>query len=163
MSAEKMKIGVISDTHLGDYDDRLKKIIDEHLKDMDLILHAGDLVDLRVLEIFGGKEVKAVCGNMDNLSVKEKLPEHLLFEIKGFKFVLIHGWGSPWGIEEKILARFDDVDCIVYGHTHKPANYKKGKVLFFNPGSAVDRHFASSRTIGILEIDKDVAGRIINI
>jgi hypothetical protein len=27
MSAEKMKIGVISDTHLGDYDDRLKKLL----------------------------------------------------------------------------------------------------------------------------------------
>ena len=163
MSAEKMKIGVISDTHLGDYDDRLKKIIDEHLKDTDLILHAGDLVDLSVLDNFKGKEVKAVCGNMDNLSVKEKLPEYLLFEIKGFKFVLIHGWGSPRGIEEKILARFDDVDCIVYGHTHQPANYKKGNVLFFNPGSAADRHFASSRTIAILEIDKEVAGRIISI
>jgi len=163
MEEKKVKVGVISDTHLTGYDDKLRKRVAEYFGDVDMILHAGDLVDLNVLEIFKGKEVKAVCGNMDNLLVKEKFPEHLLFEIKGFKFVLIHGWGSPRGIEEKLLARFDNVDCIVYGHTHKPANYKKGKVLFFNPGSAVDRHFASSRTIGILEIDKEVAGRIINI
>jgi putative phosphoesterase len=115
------------------------------------------------LKIFGSREVMAVCGNMDNYSVREKFPEHLLFEIKGFKFLLIHGWGSPRDIEERISAGFKDVHCIVYGHTHKPANHKKGKVLFFNPGSAIDRYFASSRTIGILEIDKGIAGRIINI
>jgi putative phosphoesterase len=120
------------------------------------------MVDLKILEIFGKKEVKAVCGNMDNSSVKERFPEHLLFDINGFKFLLIHGWGSPWGIEEKISDRFKDVDCVVYGHTHKPANHKKGNVLFFNPGSAVDRYFNSSKTIGILEIDKDIQGRIIN-
>lgn len=158
-----MKIGVISDTHLGDYDGRLKKIIDEHLKDSDLILHAGDLVDLRVLDIFEGKELKAVCGNMDYPPVKDKLPDQLIFEIKGFKFGLIHGWGAPWGIEEKILAKIGEVDCVVYGHTHKPANKKIGNVLFFNPGAAVDRRFAASPTIGILEIDKEVVGRIINI
>ena len=163
MEEKKIKIGVISDTHLEDYDDKMRKRIAEHFSDVDMILHAGDMVDLRVLDIFRGKEIKAVCGNMDNYYVREKLPENLLFEIKGFKFLLIHGWGSPLDIEERISAGFKNVDCIVYGHTHKPANHKKDNVLFFNPGSAVDRYFASSRTIGILEIDKSIAGRIINI
>jgi uncharacterized protein len=163
MEDKKIKVGVISDTHLDDYDDKMRKLIARHFSDVDMILHAGDMVDLRVLKMFGGTEVKAVCGNMDNFSVREKFPEHLLFEIKEFKFLLIHGWGSPSGIEEKISAKFKNVDCIVYGHTHKPANHKKDNVLFFNPGSAVDRYFASSRTIGILEIDKGIAGRIINI
>ena len=162
MEDKKIKIGVISDTHLEDYDDSMKKRVDEHFSDVDMILHAGDMVDLRVLEIFGKKEVKAVCGNMDNSSVKKRFPEHLIFEINGFKFLLTHGWGSPWGIEEKISDRFKDVNCVVYGHTHKPANHKKGNVLFFNPGSAVDRFFNSSKTVGILEIDKDIQGRIIN-
>jgi len=163
MEDKKIKIGVISDTHLTDYDDKMKRTVAEHFSDVDMILHAGDMVDLRVLKIFGEKEIKAVCGNMDNYSVKEKYPEHLLFEIKGFKFLLIHGWGSPWGIEDKISDGFKNVDCIVYGHTHKPANHKKDNVLFFNPGSAADRFFNSSKTVGILEIDKDIAGRIINI
>jgi len=163
MENKKIKIGVISDTHLDDYDDKMRKCVAEHFSDVDMILHAGDMVDLRVLKIFGEKEVKAVCGNMDNYSVQEKFPKQLIFEINGFKFLLIHGWGSPWGIEERISAEFKDVDCIVYGHTHKPANHKKGNVLFFNPGSAVDRYFASSRTIGILEIDKGIKGRITKI
>jgi len=163
MEEKTIKMGVISDTHLTDYDEKMRKCVTEHFGDVDMILHAGDLVDLRVLGIFQGKEVKAVSGNMDNIYVKEKYPAHLLFEIKGFKFLLIHGWGSPSGIEEKISAGFQNVDCIVYGHTHKPANHKKDNILFFNPGSAVDRYIGSSRTIGILEIDKDIEGRIINI
>jgi hypothetical protein len=160
---KKVKIGVISDTHLGGYDDKLKSIVARHFNDADIILHAGDIVDIGVLDIFEQKEVKAVCGNMDNYKTRERLPEQLIFEIKGFKIGLIHGWGSPCGIEEKILERIGKVDCVVYGHTHKPANHKKDNVLFFNPGSAAQRHFASSRTIGILEIDKELTGRIINI
>jgi len=163
MKVKKVKIGVISDTHLSGYDERLKKVVNEHFSDVDIVIHAGDLVDLRVLDIFAGKEVKAVCGNMDYPSVKEKLPEQVLFEIKGFKFGVVHGWGTPGGIEERILAKTGNLDCIVYGHTHKPVCHKAEGVLFFNPGSPTDKRFAAYRSIGILEIDKGVEGRIINI
>ena len=163
MEVKKVKIGVISDTHLSGYDERLKKIVDEHFSDVNIVIHAGDLVDLRVLDIFEGKEVKAVCGNMDYPSVKEKLPDQLNFEIKGFKFGVIHGWGAPWGIEGKILAKTGNLDCIIYGHTHKPVCHKSAGVLFFNPGSPTDKRFAAHRSIGILEIDKGVEGRIINL
>ena len=63
-----MRIGVISDTHLPGYDKKLKTIVERYFRDVDLILHAGDLVDLGVLEVFGNRPVKAVCGNMDPLS-----------------------------------------------------------------------------------------------
>ena len=163
MEAKKIKIGVISDTHLPGYDEGLKKIVDEHFSDMDIVIHAGDLVDLRVLDMFAGKEVRAVCGNMDYPSVKEKIPGELLFEIQGFKFGVVHGWGAPSGIEERILAKTGSLDCIVYGHTHRPACHKIDGVLFFNPGSPTDKRFAAYRSIGILEIDKGVSGRIINL
>jgi putative phosphoesterase len=162
MEAGKVKIGVISDTHLPGYDKGLKNIIDKHFGDADLIVHAGDLVDLRVLDMFAGREIKAVCGNMDYSRVKEELPEQLIFEIKGFQLGIIHGWGSPAGIEERLLARLGQLDCIVYGHTHIPVCHKKGGVFFFNPGSPTDKRFAPHRSIGVLEIDKDIKGRIIN-
>jgi len=163
MTEKKVKIGVISDTHLIDYDQKLKKIVDEHFGDVDLVIHAGDLVDRRVLDIFKGKEVKAVHGNMDYPSVKENLPEQLFFEINGFKFGVIHGWGPSWGLEEKILEEMGSMDCIVYGHTHEPVCHIKAGVLFFNPGSPTDKRFAAFKSLGILEIDKDVEGRIIKI
>lgn len=163
MKVKKIKIGVVSDTHLPGYDERLKKIVDEHFGDADMIVHAGDLVDLSVLDLFAGHEVKAVCGNMDYSSVKEKLPEQLFFEINGFKFAVVHGWGTPAGIEERILAKIGKHDCIIYGHSHNPVCRHRDGVLFFNPGSPTDRRFAAYRSIGVLEIDKDIRGRIINL
>jgi len=163
IESKKIKIGVISDTHLADCDQKLKKIIDEHFDDVDFVIHAGDLVDWRVLNIFKDKKVKAVHGNMDYPSVKEKLPEQLFFEINGFKFGVTHGWGPSWGLEEKILAEMGNIDCIIYGHTHEPVCHHKAGVLFFNPGSPTDRRFALFRSLGILEIDKEVKGKIIKI
>lgn len=163
MEEKKIKVGVISDTHLTGYDEKLKKIVDEHFGDVDFVIHAGDLVDLRVLDIFGDKEVKAVCGNMDYYSVREKLADQLLLEINGFKLGIIHGWGDPGGVESKIAAKLGKVDCIIYGHTHKPANHLREGILFFNPGSPTDRRFAAYRSIGILEIDKNISGKIIKI
>jgi putative phosphoesterase len=163
MNKNKVKIGVLSDTHISGYDENLKKIIEEHFSDVDLIFHAGDLVDLSVLTLFGDKEVRAVCGNMDNHRVREELPQQLLMDINGFKIGLIHGWGSPSGIERKLLGKLGKLDCIVFGHTHYPEIRTIDGVYFFNPGSAVDKRFAKSRSIGILEVGPDLAGRIITI
>jgi uncharacterized protein len=148
---------------LPGYDEKLSQIVGRYFGDVDFVIHAGDLVDLRVLDVFDELEVKAVFGNMDYPSVKEEFPEQLFFEIGGFKFGVTHGWGSPSGIEERILARIGKLDCIVYGHTHHPACHKKDGVFFFNPGSPTDKRFASHRTVGILEIDKGITGRIINL
>jgi hypothetical protein len=163
MSQNKVKIGVLSDTHISGYNENLKKIINEHFSDVDLIFHAGDLVDLCVLDLFGDKEVRAVCGNMDNQRVKQELPEQLLMDINGFKIGLIHGWGSPEGMERKLADKLGKIDCIVFGHTHYPVNKRIDGVYFFNPGSAVDKRFAASRSIGILEVGKELTGRIITI
>lgn len=163
MNENKVKIGVLSDTHISGYDENLKKIIEEHFSDVDLIFHAGDLIDLSVLTLLGDKEVRAVCGNMDNYRVREELPQQLLMDINGFKIGLIHGWGGASGIEKKLLDKLGKLDCIVFGHTHYPVMKKIDGVFFFNPGSAVDKRFAKSRSIGILEIGKDITGRIITI
>lgn len=163
MNETKVKVGVLSDTHVSGFDKNLKTIIDEHFSDVDLIFHAGDLVDLSILDLFGDKEVRAVCGNMDNQRVRQELPEQRLMDIGGFKIGLIHGWGSPEGIERKLADRLGRLDCIVFGHTHYPVNRIIDGIYFFNPGSAVNKRSAKNRSIGILEIGKDIAGRIITI
>jgi len=53
MEGKKIKIGVISDTHLDDYDPKMQKRIAGYFDDADMILHAGDMVDLNVLKMFG--------------------------------------------------------------------------------------------------------------
>ncbi|MBW2649308.1 MAG: metallophosphoesterase family protein, partial [Deltaproteobacteria bacterium] len=44
-----MKIGVISDTHLNVSDHRRENIVEDCFRGVDLILHAGDRVELDVL------------------------------------------------------------------------------------------------------------------
>jgi putative phosphoesterase len=158
-----MKIGVISDTHLRHYDERLRGIVEEYFRDVEIILHAGDLVALEVLDVFAGKEVKAVYGNMDGDDIRNRLSEKMLIELGGFRIGLIHGWGMPFGLEKKLRKQFDQIDCLVYGHTHHASNRSKDGVLYFNPGSAMDKRFAKKNTIGILEIGDTITGRIIDV
>jgi len=158
-----VKIGVISDTHLSGYDDRLRHLLDNHFNDVSLILHAGDLVDIGVLDSFAGKEVKAVSGNMDTQSVRQCLPDRLIINLNNYRIGMIHGWGMPFGIENKLLKEIGRVDCLVYGHTHRATNEVRNGVLFFNPGSATDKRSASRSTIGILEIGEKISGKIIEI
>ncbi len=160
---KKVKIGVLSDTHISGFDENLMRVIDDNFSDTDLIFHAGDLVDLHVLDMFGEKEVRAVCGNMDNARARRELPEQLIMDVGGFKIGLIHGWGAPDGMEKKLLNQLGRLDCIVFGHTHYPVNQKIGGVYFFNPGSAVDKRFAPFRSIGILEVGNEITGRIITL
>jgi len=158
-----VKIGVISDTHLTGCDERLKRLLKDHFRDADLILHAGDLVDMSVLDAFAGKEVKAVCGNMDLPSVRQSLPKKLVLDLNNYKVGLIHGWGMPFGIEGKLLKEIGPVDCLVYGHTHRATNAVKDGILFFNPGSATDTRFASRNSVGMLEIGDGIRGEIIEL
>jgi hypothetical protein len=43
-----MRIGVISDTHIPDRADDIPKIILEDFRNVDMVIHAGDLVELSV-------------------------------------------------------------------------------------------------------------------
>ncbi|MBW2630522.1 MAG: metallophosphoesterase family protein [Deltaproteobacteria bacterium] len=156
-----MKIGVISDTHLNVSDDRLEKIVEDYFRDVDLILHAGDIIELDVLNVFKGIDVYAVSGNMDRDSVREVFPEKQILEIEGRKIGLIHGWGSPFGLEDKIMQEFENVECIVYGHTHRVMNETRNGVLLFNPGSPTDRKFTRHNSVGILDVGEGITGRII--
>lgn len=164
-----MKIGVISDTHL-EGPERLREIVRKHFSDVDLILHAGDLTRLSILDAFGEIEFVAVHGNADSDFVKNKLPRTAIVAIGRFRIGLIHGDGGPADIQDRIVdiedrirREFDNVDCIVYGHTHYPANRDRNGILFFNPGTAfVPRRRDDPISVGILEVrDDEIAGQII--
>lgn len=159
-----MKIGVISDTHLRAPTPLLEDAVRRYFLDTDLIIHAGDLVTLDVLDAFKGKKVIAVAGNNDGPEVKRRLPRKEVISAGGFKIGLMHGWGWPMGIGRKVSREFDGVDCIVYGHSHWPNCQRKGGVIYFNPGAfSGGLPFPARRTIGILTIDRHIHGRIIRI
>jgi hypothetical protein len=156
-----MKIGVISDTHLNRYHQGLADLIERHFKDVDLILHAGDVVDAPALDVFAGRNVVLVAGNMDSPAIRDTAPVKRIIPAGKFTVGLIHGWGAPEGIEDRIIKEFDALDVLVYGHTHRAASRIKNGVLFFNPGSATDRRCAPFTSIGMLEIDRQIKPSII--
>jgi putative phosphoesterase len=132
--------------------------------DVSMILHAGDLTELEVLEAFSGKEVVAVHGNMDSGPVRNTLPAKRVIEVEGFRIGIIHGLGSPFGVAKKVGAVFDKVDVIVYGHTHRAENKVRDGVLFFNPGAFSGGFpFFGRGSVGILTLGETVSGEIVKL
>ena len=158
-----MKIGVISDTHLKHVNSRIIDIYTGYFSDVDMIIHAGDLISVEIVDFLRQKPVHIVQGNMDNYDIKKKFPKKKILEISGFRLGLIHGWGSPFGIERKIRSEFNDVHVIIYGHSHRPANHISKGVIFFNPGSATGFSVSGSHSIGILDIGETIKGDIITL
>jgi len=158
-----MKIGVLSDTHLHQVTGEFVGIYDRYLSDMDLILHAGDVVSPEIIDFLNAKDFHGVCGNMDSKAVKRLLPEKKVIHSSGYKIGLIHGWGRSDGLEDRIRPLFQQVDVIVYGHSHIASNHVKNGILFFNPGTATGYSASGEHSIGVLELGETVRGEIIDL
>jgi putative phosphoesterase len=150
-------MAVLADTHTDRLEYLPRKIVDA-LPGVDLIMHAGDFTDLRLLtDLRQLQEVKAVQGNMDSRQLKSILPTKEVFETDGKRIGITHGSGAPWGIEKRVRKLFDSdrVDIIVYGHSHRSQNKIINDILFFNPGKAAD-------SFGIITIDGEAKGEVIS-
>ena len=159
-----MKIGVLSDTHLTRVSPTMKQLVKTYLNDVDLILHAGDMVGLPLYEFLQSQAVEAVQGNMDERNLKAILPSKKTLTLDGVKIGLIHGWGAAQGLEGRLVPEFDGIDCLVYGHSHIPANHRPGGILFFNPGSASGIGFFGKPTLGFLHIrNAEIRGEILEL
>lgn len=159
----KIKIGILSDTHLHRVTRELKDIYEHYLSDVDIILHAGDFVSADVVEFLSKNEFHGVHGNMDPVDVIEMLPRKKVIELGPLRLGLIHGSGPSAGLEDRIWAEFQNMDVIIYGHSHRPAKHIREGVLLFNPGTAIGYDFSRKNTLGFLEIGDTINGTIINI
>ena len=157
-----MKIGVMSDTHLGRVSDRLKMIVEQVFRDADMILHAGDIVSGEVLNYLQAMDVTAVRGNMD-WSDMSSLPTKRVLKIGRFTIGLIHGWGAPTGLVERLRPEFDSIDCLVFGHSHEACNQVINGELYFNPGSVSDPRGKRPASVGFLHIGDEIRGEIVTI
>jgi len=160
-----VRILVLSDTHIPVAASDLPKEIYKAIEGVDMIFHAGDLMDAGVLEKLKSlKETRAVRGNMDSKELGMTLNTKEVIDIGKFRIGLIHGYGAPSEIMATVRREFDKVDVLVFGHSHAAMNVKKDGVLYFNPGSPTDKIFASKNSYGILEVtDKKVEGTIVEI
>jgi uncharacterized protein len=146
-----MKLGVISDTH-WQHAEHVNKRIFELFADVEAILHAGDIVDLSVLEaLMSFRPLYAVCGNCDGPEIQAELPFKRTIQADHLKIGILHGWRRDLAYLGDLAREFIDVQVVVFGHSHIPAAEQRDGVFFFNPGSA-SLPRATPATVGILEI-----------
>jgi uncharacterized protein len=153
-----MRILVLSDTHIPSMARCLPVVVENEAKRCDVCLHAGDFIDYQTYEyLLGLLPVHAVCGNMDDQMLIDKLPSKKVIEFDCVKIGLTHGRGAPDDVitsVDKIFADvYDSIDLFVFGHSHIATDKEiKGKI-YFNPGSSTDTMFATKCTYGIIEIN----------
>ncbi len=159
----KVKIGVLSDTHLRRVTKAFEETFDQWLADVDVILHAGDFVSEEIVGFLRRKPFHGVHGNMDPAGIKRQLPEKRVMEFGPYRVGLIHGTGPKGDLEGRVLAEFQHVDVVVFGHSHRPENRQKDGVLLFNPGTAAGYTPSGFNTIGIITLDDTIRGEIIRL
>jgi len=179
-----VKIGVLADTHIPNQLPALPDGVRRAFRGLDIILHAGDICQLKVLRALQDEYTLtfAVYGEDDDPEVRRYLLSRQVVEFRKRRIGLLHGdltatldWKTRllWAIRrppteeilDRLLARFvqDQVDCIVFGHTHRPlVQFYKG-VLFFNPGAVVGGR-GQRPTVGILNItDRSITADVIGL
>jgi len=163
----RTRIGVIADTHIPSHASELPEDLIMKLSTVDFIIHAGDFEDQETLkQLQKIKRVVAVYGNMDSEELKSQLPQKYVLNVDHFKIGIIHGWGDPHGLPKRLSAEFkaDNVNCVVFGHSHQVFNQDINGILMFNPGSPTDTIYAHYKSFGILETSPDsVKGEIIRL
>ena len=135
------RVGIISDTH-----DVLRCEVKEILKGCDAVIHGGDITTEEVLEeIRRLGNVYVVRGNND-WRFREKLQKSLRFEIEGVRFFLTHD-------KRDVSRRLEDVDVVIFGHSHKYFQEIIDGRLWLNPGSCGHSRFGGDVTMAVMIVE----------
>jgi putative phosphoesterase len=156
-----LRLAIISDTHLPRGARALPPACVEHLREADVILHAGDLVTVEVLRDLQalGPPVEAIHGNVDDATVRRMLPSARLVGAAGAVIAMVHDAGPADGRLRRMQQRFADADAVVFGHSHIPLLERDRATGFqiFNPGSPTDRRRQPTHTMGLAHVGEDGA------
>lgn len=143
-----MRVTVLSDTH-----GLLRPEVLEAVHGSDLILHAGDVGDMKILQDLGEvAPVRAVRGNADVHGDLGKLPDVIEGDLDGVAFRMTHYRDAVlngWYRKSKL---------IVIGHSHRPELEWHRGCLLLNPGAVGRRRFTLPLTMARVTVRE---GRLI--
>ena len=158
MEVFKIKIGIMSDTHISKDTYKIDDILKKYFKDVELIIHAGDFKSSKVIELIKArKKFIGVWGNNDGAAIRGEIKEKELLKINGYTLGIYHGHGDGKSTIEKAYNMFkeDTVDIIVFGHSHQPIIKTINKTLMLNPGSPTSKRKERWYSVIILELNKE--------
>ncbi len=133
---------LMADTHVPrrarDLPEALWRAVDE----ADVVVHAGDWVDVSLLNALESRsrQLVACYGNNDGPPLRERLPEVASVAVDGLPIAVVHETGAATGREERCEVAFPEVAVLVFGHSHIPWDTTTARGLrLLNPGSPTDR------------------------
>ncbi|MCW2737605.1 metallophosphoesterase [Nocardioides sp.] len=133
---------MVADTHVPQRARHLPDQVWQAVDEADVVVHAGDWVDVRLLDALEARSRRlvAVFGNNDHGELRERLSEVARAEIEGVRLGVVHETGQAAGREERMSALHPDLDVLVFGHSHIPWDTTTATGLrLLNPGSPTDR------------------------
>lgn len=133
---------LLADTHLPKRAKDLPAEVWDRVEAADVVMHAGDWVDLDTLDRLEARSRRlvAVVGNNDGPQLRARLPEVARATIGGVRFAVVHETGGKQGREARCDAAYPDDDVLVFGHSHIPWDTTTPRGLrLLNPGSPTDR------------------------
>lgn len=152
-------VGLISDTHVPSRAKCIPKMVFKIFENVDFIIHAGDLVELEVIdELEHIAPVLAVYGNMDGPEIKGALSKLNSLKIFDWKIGVMHDPNTMFGMGKmREFARQNGFNAFVYGHTHNNSIKWEGKTLYVNPGSPTNPipSFINKPSVALLKITQN--------
>jgi putative phosphoesterase len=137
-----VSVVLVADTHVPKRARDLPGALWSAIEAADVVVHAGDWVDVALLDELEQRagRLVGVYGNNDHGVLRQRLPEVARAEIGGVRMAVVHETGDAEGREQRCAARFPDVDVLVFGHSHIPWDTTTHTGLrLLNPGSPTDR------------------------
>lgn len=137
-----MRLLLLADTHVPRRARDLPPEVWEQVDAADVVVHAGDWVDVQLLDALEGRARRLVAcwGNNDGAALRARLPEVARADLDGVRLAVVHETGPSARREERMDLAYPDVDVLVFGHSHIPWDTTTARGLrLLNPGSPTDR------------------------
>ena len=140
--AGPVRVLLLADTHLPVRAKDLPAEVWAAVAAADVVVHAGDWVDVALLDALEerSRRLVGVFGNNDGPALRARLPEVARATLGGVRFAVVHETGPAKGREVRCAAAYPDDDVLVFGHSHIPWDTTADTGLrLLNPGSPTDR------------------------
>jgi uncharacterized protein len=144
-----VRLLILADTHVPKRARDLPAEVWAAVDTADVVLHAGDWVDVPLLDALERRATRlvGVYGNNDGPALRARLPEVARAELGGLRFAVVHETGAAAGREARCAHAFPDTDVLVFGHSHIPWDtVAPGGLRLLNPGSPTDRRRQPDKT-----------------
>lgn len=151
---------LIADTHVPARAKRLPDAVLSAVEEADIVVHAGDWIDVATLDLLESRarRLVGVHGNNDGPALRERLPEIARLTVEDVEISVVHETGQKQRREERMDAAFPGTDLLVFGHSHIPWDtVAPSGMRLLNPGSPTDRRRQPVCTMMTVVID---GGRI---